>query len=58
MTMLRGLANAGRVVVVVTHSLDYLDVCDQVLLLGPGGKPAFCGPPSELGPALGGRRLG
>ncbi len=53
MTMLRGLADAGRVVVVVTHSLDYLDVCDQVLLLGPGGKPAFCGPPNELGPALG-----
>ncbi len=53
MTMLRGLADAGRVVVVVTHSLDYLDVCDQVLLLGPGGKTAFCGPPSELGPAMG-----
>jgi ABC transport system ATP-binding/permease protein len=53
MTMLRGLADAGRVVVVVTHSLDYLDVCDQVLLLGPGGKAAFHGPPSELGPAMG-----
>jgi ABC-type multidrug transport system ATPase subunit len=53
MTMLRGLADAGRVVVVVTHSLDYLDVCDQVLLLGPGGKQAFFGPPTELGPAMG-----
>ena len=38
MTMLRALADAGRVVVVVTHSLACLDVCDQVLLLGPGGK--------------------
>ena len=53
MTMLRQLADAGRVVLVVTHSLTYLDVCDQVLLLAPGGKTAFCGPPSQIGPQLG-----
>ena len=53
MKMLRQLADAGRVVVVVTHSLAFLDVCDQVLLLAPGGKTAFCGPPSEIGPAMG-----
>lgn len=53
MTMLRQLADAGRVVLVVTHSLTYLDVCDQVLLLAPGGKTAFYGPPSEIGPAMG-----
>jgi ABC transport system ATP-binding/permease protein len=53
MRMLRQLADAGRIVVVVTHSLAYLDICDQVLLLAPGGKTAFCGPPSELGRAMG-----
>ena len=53
MTMLRQLADAGRVVLVVTHSLTYLDVCDQVLLLAPGGKMAFSGPPSQIGPQLG-----
>ena len=53
MTMLRQLADAGRVVLVVTHSLTYLDVCDSVLLLAPGGKTAFCGPPSQIGPAMG-----
>jgi ABC-type multidrug transport system ATPase subunit len=53
MKMLRQLADAGRVIVVVTHSLAYLDVCDQVLLLAPGGKTAFCGPPGELAPAMG-----
>jgi ABC-type multidrug transport system ATPase subunit len=53
MTMLRQLADAGRVIVVVTHSLACLDVCDQVLLLGTGGKTAFCGPPGEVGPAMG-----
>ena len=53
MTMLRQLADAGRVVLVVTHSLTYLDVCDQVLLLAPGGKTAFCGPPAQIGAAMG-----
>lgn len=53
MTMLRQLADAGRVVLVVTHSLTYLDVCDQVLLLAPGGKTAFYGPPNQIGHELG-----
>ena len=48
MRTLRRLADAGRVVFVVTHCLSYLDMCDQVLLLAPGGKPAYCGPPSEI----------
>jgi ABC-type multidrug transport system ATPase subunit len=53
MLMLRQLADAGRVVLVVTHSVSYLDVCDQILLLAPGGKMAFNGPPSQVGEALG-----
>jgi ABC-type multidrug transport system ATPase subunit len=53
MTMLRRLADAGRVIVVVTHSLRFLDMCDQVLLLAPGGKSAYCGPPGDVGETLG-----
>ncbi|MEE6176719.1 ATP-binding cassette domain-containing protein [Mycobacterium sp. 050134] len=53
MTMLRQLADAGRVVLVVTHSLSYLDVCDQVLLMAPGGKIAYCGSPDQIGDAMG-----
>ena len=53
MTMLRQLADAGRVVLVVTHSLTYLDVCDQVLLLAPGGMTAFYGPPNQIGSSMG-----
>jgi ABC-type multidrug transport system ATPase subunit len=53
MMMLRRLADAGRVVLVVTHCLTHLDVCDQVLFLAPGAKTAYCGPPGEIGPALG-----
>ncbi|MFE7796223.1 FHA domain-containing protein [Nocardia sp. NPDC057440] len=53
MVMLRELADAGRVVIVVTHSVACLDMCDQVLLLAPGGKTAFCGHPAGVGGALG-----
>ena len=53
MTMLRRLADAGRVIVVVTHSLRFLDMCDQVLLLAPGGKAAYRGPPGDVGEAMG-----
>lgn len=47
MELLRSLASAGRAVVVVTHSLQSLELCDRVLFLAPGGRVAFCGPPSE-----------
>jgi ABC transport system ATP-binding/permease protein len=53
MTMLRQLADAGRVVLVVTHSLTYLDTCDQVLLMAPGGKTAFLGAPGQIGATMG-----
>src|SRR6201987_371416 len=55
MLMLRQLADAGRVVLVVTHSVSYLDVCDQILLIAPGGKTAFCGPPDQVEAAMGTR---
>ena len=53
MSTLRRLADAGRVVLVVTHSLTYLSMCDQVLLLAPGGKTAYCGAPAAVGAAMG-----
>lgn len=53
MTMLRELADAGRTVIVVTHSVACLDMCDQVLLLAPGGKTAFAGHPGSVRDFLG-----
>ena len=53
MTMLRRLADAGRVVLVVTHCLTFLDVCDQVVFLAPGGKTAYCGSAMDIGVAMG-----
>ncbi|WP_328784987.1 FHA domain-containing protein [Streptomyces canus] len=47
MHMLRGLADDGRTVIVVTHSVLSLDVCDRLLVLAPGGKIAYYGPPED-----------
>ncbi|MCC9312415.1 ATP-binding cassette domain-containing protein [Kitasatospora sp. RB6PN24] len=47
MQMLRGLADDGRTVVVVTHSVLSLDLCDRLLMLAPGGRTAYYGPPGD-----------
>ncbi len=47
MEQMRDLAHDGRTVIVVTHSVANLDVCDRLLVLVPGGKVAFFGPPQE-----------
>ncbi|KMO96947.1 FHA domain-containing protein [Streptomyces roseus] len=47
MHMLRGLADDGRTVIVVTHSVLSLDVCDRLLVLAPGGRVAYFGPPAK-----------
>ncbi|MET9470045.1 FHA domain-containing protein [Streptomyces sp. NPDC006544] len=47
MHMLRGLADDGRTVIVVTHSVLNLSVCDRLLVLAPGGRVAYYGPPDE-----------
>ncbi|MBV6699052.1 FHA domain-containing protein [Kitasatospora aureofaciens] len=53
MHMLRGLADDGRTVVVVTHSVLSLNVCDRLLVLAPGGRTAYYGPPDEALPFFG-----
>ena len=44
---LRALADNGRTVLAVTHSLKALALCDLALFLAPGGRVAFYGPPGE-----------
>ncbi|MFE7396422.1 FHA domain-containing protein [Streptomyces sp. NPDC057557] len=47
MQLLRGLADDGRTVLVVTHSVAELAVCDKLLVMAPGGSVAYFGPPEE-----------
>ncbi len=54
--MMRALADDGRTVIVVTHEVAHLDLCDRVLMLVPlldrdgeviaGGRVAYYGPPA------------
>ncbi|MFJ5139541.1 FHA domain-containing protein [Streptomyces sp. NPDC088707] len=47
MQLLRGLADDGRTVLVVTHSVAELGLCDKLLVMAPGGSVAYFGPPNE-----------
>jgi ABC transport system ATP-binding/permease protein len=43
----RGRPTGGRTVVVVTHSVLNLEICDLLLVLAPGGHVAYFGPPRD-----------
>ncbi|MFF2655219.1 FHA domain-containing protein [Streptomyces sp. NPDC058045] len=47
MQLLRGLSDDGRTVLVVTHSVAELALCDKLLVMAPGGSVAYFGPPQE-----------
>jgi ABC-type multidrug transport system ATPase subunit len=47
MKLLRGLADGGRTVVLVTHATKNVMLCDQVIFLTKEGCLAFYGPPDE-----------
>jgi energy-coupling factor transporter ATP-binding protein EcfA2 len=47
MLLLRELSYKGKTVVLVTHSLEHVDLCDNVALL-VGGRLAYVGRPDEL----------
>lgn len=53
METLRNLADDGQTVVLVTHSVDNLNFCDNVILLASGGKVAYAGPASTVFSKLG-----
>jgi energy-coupling factor transporter ATP-binding protein EcfA2/ABC-type transport system involved in multi-copper enzyme maturation permease subunit len=53
METLRNLADDGQTVVLVTHSVDNLNFCDNVILLASGGRIAYAGPSSTVFTALG-----
>ncbi|MBA3525282.1 MAG: ATP-binding cassette domain-containing protein, partial [Geodermatophilaceae bacterium] len=45
MNLLRGLADTGRQVILTTHDLGHLEMCDTVLILVPGGRTSYLGSP-------------
>ena len=47
MEQMGDLAHDGRTIIVVTHSVENLHTCDRLLVLVPGGKIAYYGPPQD-----------
>ena len=48
MNELRELADKGKTVIVVTHSVLHLDRCDRVLVMCFGGTMGYFGPPDQV----------
>jgi ABC transport system ATP-binding/permease protein len=48
MNLLRELADAGRTVVIVTHSTANLDVCDDIVVMAAGGSLGYFGSPFSV----------
>ncbi len=47
MQKLSDLAKEGRTIILVTHTTLNLHLCDQIVLLGSGGKLCYAGPPAQ-----------
>ena len=58
MLLLRLLADQGRTVVLTTHSISHVNVCDNLVLVGPGGYVIYSGPPDEAASWFGVETLG
>jgi ABC-type multidrug transport system ATPase subunit len=53
MQLSRELADKGQSVLLVTHATQSLDLCDRVVVMGPGGRLAYVGPPADAPRAFG-----
>jgi energy-coupling factor transporter ATP-binding protein EcfA2 len=58
MLLLRLLADQGRTVLLTTHAIAHVDVCDTLILVGPGGHVMYAGPPEGAAEWFGVSSLG
>jgi ABC transport system ATP-binding/permease protein len=56
--LLRLLADQGRTVLITTHSIAHVNVCDTLILLGPGGHLMYGGNPDAAAEWFGVPSLG
>lgn len=57
MHMLKQLAATGKTVVMVTHTVQNIDLCDEVVCMGKGGRLCFAGTPSQALQFFGKQRM-
>jgi ABC-type multidrug transport system ATPase subunit len=49
MFLLRRLADRGHTIILTTHSINNINVCDALYFLAQGGRLVYAGPPGETG---------
>ena len=47
MQMLRRLSDSGKTVIMVTHTVQNIDLCDRLICMGKGGLLCYSGSPGE-----------
>lgn len=47
MHLLKSLSDTGKTVIMVTHTVQNIDLCDRVVCMGKGGLLCYSGPPEE-----------
>ena len=57
MQMLKNLSKSGKTVIMVTHTVQNIDLCDRLICMGKGGLLCYAGPPSEAMEFFGKERL-
>ena len=56
MKMLRKLSETGKTVIMVTHTIENLDLCDRVVCMGKGGVVCYSGSPEQAAQYFGKER--
>ena len=57
MQMLKRLSASGKTVVMVTHTVQNIDLCDRLICMGKGGLLCYSGPPGDAPAFFGKERM-
>lgn len=57
MGLFRRISDNGHTVLLATHTLEHIDLCDRILFLNEG-RTVYCGHPARMSAAFGVRQLG
>ena len=48
MSLLKDLSKSGRTIIIITHTMDNINLCDKIAFLGKGGKLCFYDSPDKI----------